>query len=451
MSEERYYCTRPFEHLEIDKGGKYMFPCCPAMVDRYSYGDYSKESYEEIWNGQKAQDMRQSIIDGSFRHCNEDSCPYLQSKTYCVQTLYQIEHSQLPQHGKIIADDIRNKRTVLDHGPLDLQLMYDQSCQLKCPSCRLDVIMAKGVEKERILELQEKVIRDFFPSVKSLFVTGSGDAFASPIFRKLLQTLDEKDCPELEDITLLTNGLLVKRYWHTFSDFVKSRVRCISVSIDAGSKETYLKNRLGGKWEDLLENLEFLKDLVSSGEIGCITGNMVVQENNYTEIKDFFELMQKYTGKVVLLQILEPDFMFPHGTLGLEQWKKKAVHEKDHPKHQHFLSVIKEDWLEPFIQNCIDNKEGTRQINMGPLYDLRNGRDISQAEGVAQEFLNWDNAKWGHVKILDDEKSVYYNSETYVVKIKDIIKIDGMDSVVLSTGEHVIWQEDGQQWVEYKE
>ena len=448
MSEERYYCTRPFEYAEIDKMGKSIFPCCPAMVNRYSYGDYSERTFEDIWNGKEAQDMRQSIIDGSFKYCNENSCPYLQSKTYCVKTLYDIEHNHhsSPEEGKIIADDIKNKRTVLDHGPHNLQLAYDQSCQLKCPSCRIDVIMAKGVEKKRILELQERIIEDMFPSARSLFITGSGDAFASPIFRKLLQTLEKKDCPNLQHMTLLTNGLLVKKYWDTLSDFAKSHIRCISVSIDAGTKETYLKNRLGGKWEDLLENLEFIKGLVSSGAIKCMTTNMVVQENNFTEIKEFVRLTESYLGKAVLLQILEPDFMFAYGTEAFENWKKKAVHEKDHPRHQELLDIIKDDWFEPFIQNSINDTYGETQINMGPLYDLRNGRDISQAEGVAQEFQNWDSNKYSF-NIPATQKDVFYNDQTYIVEREDVIKVNGTDSFVLSNGIQVIWDEDEYQWV----
>lgn len=50
-----------------------------------------------------------------------------------------------------------------------------------------------------------------------------------------------------------------------------------------------------------------------------------------------------------------------------------------------------------------------------------------------------------------DMKKVYYKNKTYLVKIKDIIKIGGMDSVVLQTGERIVWQDDEQQWVKYKE
>ena len=95
-----------------------------------------------------------------------------------------------------------------------------------------------------------------------------------------------------------------------------------------------------------------------------MTTNMVVQENNFTEIKEFVRLTESYLGKAVLLQILEPDFMFAYGTEAFENWKKKAVHEKDHPRHQELLDIIKDDWFEPFIQNSINDTYGETQINM---------------------------------------------------------------------------------------
>ena len=83
---------------------------------------------------------------------------------------------------------------------------------------------------------------------------------------------------------------------------------------------------------------------------------------------------------------------------------------------------------------------------MGPLYDLRNGRDISQAEGVAQEFQNWDSKKYS-INMLDTQKDVFYNDQTHIVEKKDVIKIDGTDSFVLPNGVQVIWEPDDHQWI----
>ena len=73
IPEKRYYCTKPFEQIQLLENGN-MIPCCPPWINHYTIGNINEGSYEEIWNGEKAQEFRKSILDGSFRYCNEKSC-----------------------------------------------------------------------------------------------------------------------------------------------------------------------------------------------------------------------------------------------------------------------------------------------------------------------------------------------------------------------------------------
>ena len=107
--------------------------------------------------------------------------------------------------------------------------------------------------------MNNTLLNEGFINAKHITVTASGDPFASPTYRKLLQSLTEDKAPELQSITIITNGILLKKYWHTMTDFVKRKVHCVSVSIDAASPEVYAINRRGGNWSKLLENLKFLR------------------------------------------------------------------------------------------------------------------------------------------------------------------------------------------------
>jgi radical SAM protein with 4Fe4S-binding SPASM domain len=231
--DEKYYCTRPFEWFAVLDNGD-VSPCCPPWIDGYRIGNLHAQSVEEVWNGEKAQDFRKSILDGSFKYCNEMSCPYLQSKTDSVLTLHEIEGVK-----NAIYNDIKNEKTILDHGPMIINCEYDRSCNLSCSSCRRDLIMVFGEKRKKILELQDKLMNEAMGSARHLTVTGSGDAFASPVFRKLLQNLSEDDAPNMDSILILTNGLLIKKYWHTLSDFSRKNIKNISISIDASIEETY--------------------------------------------------------------------------------------------------------------------------------------------------------------------------------------------------------------------
>ena len=77
---ERLFCAQPFERFEVlggggDRGETYF--CCQNWVTR-SIGNMSESSVEKVWNGRAAQEFRRSILDGSFRYCRTELCPYLQ-------------------------------------------------------------------------------------------------------------------------------------------------------------------------------------------------------------------------------------------------------------------------------------------------------------------------------------------------------------------------------------
>tara|TARA_R110000824_G_scaffold211640_2_gene397553 strand:+ start:49 stop:1158 length:1110 start_codon:yes stop_codon:yes gene_type:complete len=368
----KYYCKRAFDHAQMMDNGE-IIPCCPPWVDHYSYGNINDGSYEEIWNSEKAQAFRESILDGSYRFCNENSCPYLTAK---IDPVVPIENLTAE-----IQKDVIHKKTILDHGPFEVQFCYDRSCNLSCPSCRREVIVVSGKRKEEILEIQEKFKSGFLKNAKTFVITGSGDAFASPVFRKFLQTLQKSDAPELEDIVILTNGLFLPKYWDTLSSFAIEKITTISVSIDASKEETYNINRRGGDWEELLDSLRFISNLSPT-----FSASFVVQENNFVEMRPFVQMCMDYSVDHIQFQIIEPDFIRDLGYNDyLDEWINKAVHEKSHPKHNDLLKIIKDEFFDPYISNSVRGNDKELTIDMGPLYNLRNGEDISQYNMMRQK------------------------------------------------------------------
>ena len=354
--DETYYCSRPFEHIELMTDGK-VLPCCPPWLNtHYTYGNIETDSYEELWNGEKAQEFRRSILDGSFRHCNRKSCPHLQEKINTVKKLEDMHHDQ-------IKEDIKKNLTVLPHGPLEIIFNYDSSCNLACPSCRSSIIMNSKERHGEILEFQRILKSEYFRDVETFIVTGSGDAFGSPTFRELMQNLEREDCPSLKTLGLLTNALLAKKYWHTLSDFTLSIIRWINVSVDAACEETYMVNRWPGRWDVLKENLDFIKDKKesSSSSLEHFQISFVVQQNNYKEMMDFARMGIEYGCEKIQFQIIERQFTAMAG--GEEAWVKKAVAEPSHPEYQELIKILIDPIWEQ-LKNEID-------IEFGPLYDTR--------------------------------------------------------------------------------
>ena len=244
--------------------------------------------------------------------------------------------------------------------------------------------MISGKRKKETLDIQEKFKSGFFKNAETFVITGSGDAFASPVFRKLLQTLQRKDAPSLKDIVILTNGLLLPKYWDTLSDFALEKITTISVSIDAATEDLYDINRRGGDWDQLIYSLSYIRDL----NVQSFFTSFVVQDNNFHQMKDFVLMSEGYNVRHVQFQIIEPDFI---RDLGYEdyvgEWLSKAVQEKRHPRHQDLIETIQDKFFDPYISNFINENKKEFTLDMGPLYKLRNGEDISQYDKITQEKI----------------------------------------------------------------
>ena len=73
------FCRQPWSFVEVHQNGD-IFNCCPGWVTK-PLGNILSQSWEEVWNGNIAQEYRQSMIDSTFKNCIETNCPHLLSKT----------------------------------------------------------------------------------------------------------------------------------------------------------------------------------------------------------------------------------------------------------------------------------------------------------------------------------------------------------------------------------
>ena len=185
----------PFEKFVIDAGGN-VFLCCPSYLP-VPVGNAYRQSFEEIWNSDSAKELRRSIVDGDFKHCLDD-CP-------------AIKQGYLPEIAKV--DNPRYQAALtsrdfsLSSGPSHLALLHDESCNLSCPSCRTEVFVAVGREKQRLEAALANVIRPLLGSVETLEIAG-GELFASKHLREVLAAIDREQQPNLQ-IAYFSNGTLL--------------------------------------------------------------------------------------------------------------------------------------------------------------------------------------------------------------------------------------------------
>ena len=69
---KKYICIIPFGNLEFH--GEANLMCCPSWLLKYLPTDIP---IDKIWNSEEAIEIRKSVIDGTYRHCDKTQCPYL--------------------------------------------------------------------------------------------------------------------------------------------------------------------------------------------------------------------------------------------------------------------------------------------------------------------------------------------------------------------------------------
>lgn len=312
------FCPVPFRELFL---GQYVSAtCCPGFVDKKFHYRGHVESLDELWNCEQFVLLREKILGGDFSPCY--NCPRLRNGTL---------------------KDYRgnNTKAVLTTGPQLIEVSLDNSCQLQCPSCRQYLVTASEKQVTERLE-QAKNIIAAAKYTKRINFAGSGEVFFSPVYIGVLDWL-ESNIEQYKDlhITIRTNGLRLMWGWARWPKTMRLVDR-ITISIDAASKATYEKIRLGGSWEKLLQNLQFVSELIQSNDITfkCV---FVVQRDNFHEMGDFVEFVSRYGCSKI--------FYNRFGKLGQTDsgFSMRNVMDESHPQHQQYL-ISKQD---PRLQNPI--------------------------------------------------------------------------------------------------
>ena len=319
MSEDllkKYICITPFIYLELHKHG--IFSCCPSWLPN-KMGDL--EDLDSVWISDELKKVHESILDGSYKYCSKTQCPYLS----------KLISGKGADNNFTLKENFNIKN--VKQGPQSINFAFDRSCNLSCPTCRNTAIMANGEEVEFVDKTINKVIDKFGKNLSMLYLSGSADPFASKSIRKMLLNLDVTKFPKLKRIHLHTNGLLLtQKMWNNLSH-IHHLIKTIEISIDASNKETYEIIRRGGNWETLISNLEFISKI----KMNDIRVSFVVQDNNYLEMEDFYNLMMNIFNNKVNVYFNK---ITNWGTYTESEFKLKQIWDESHPEFYMFLHQL---------------------------------------------------------------------------------------------------------------
>jgi virginiamycin A acetyltransferase len=237
---------------------------------------------------------------------------------------------------------------VRNEGPAILNLSYDKTCNLACPSCRSEKYAADSVERERIAALQDRNIKPLLAQANLAMITGSGDPFASKTFRHLLEWISPETAPALE-IKLMTNGLLLdEREWNRFEG-IRDKVIEIKVSIDGITKRSHEALRFGSDWDRMLPNLDFMGGLAKANPKLSFILAFIVQRDNFTEMGAAVDFAHRMGATALQFARLTN-----WGTYSEIAYHQLAVFLSDHPQYRQFLDVLDDPRLDDPIVSLGD-------------------------------------------------------------------------------------------------
>lgn len=339
------YCLQPFTNVDIHSNNGVR--CCSESWMPSWIGDFSRSSVEEIWNSPKIQEIRKSVLEGTYQYCDWHQCPFYCNDRYYLysredlenpQSLPVIQRNRLTKYGPWIQYILEGK-TELEIMPANYNLAYDETCNLQCPSCRKTArIYTQGPEYQSRLAIQQKLLQEVeekgFDNIGRFNLTGSGEPFSSKIFREFLFNFDGGKHPKL-DINIQSNGVLfTPEVWRKMEK-IHDNINEVIISLDASCGETYQKIRVNGDFEVLLKNIEFLAGLRQGNKIRRLMLAFVVQQKNYREMVPALEIGRKYQVDLFIFNLLN-DWM----SWSKEEYEQNAVWKVYHPEYFDFIEIL---------------------------------------------------------------------------------------------------------------
>jgi pyruvate-formate lyase-activating enzyme len=302
-------CRVPWLAAEIGASGQVTICKCSAWLPISVASILDIDKLEDIWQTPASKLIQQDVFDQKFTWCAVENCGLLHTKIFNIAEPYW------------------------------LGINVDSSCNLACPSCRSGMINVTSGDdfdfKSKIVMHTMQLLEKFDHPIKIVLTTW-GDPLASLIMRPLIMNWKIKPT---QYITLFTNGLLMKKLLPNST--ILHNIDELWISVDAGTKEVYENVRRPGKFDTLIENLDWAAktDLAR----GRVLLKFTLSDGNAHDIVNFARLCEKYNfrGDITNLENRQtyPDEFDNH----------EVFYNTAHPLHNIAMSQLKEVSQMPWI------------------------------------------------------------------------------------------------------
>jgi len=192
--------------------------------------------------------------------------------------------------------------------PLYLQIELHQICNLKCPMCSIGAPLANQkyiTDQKMSWDTYEKIILEGEKyECPSLNPQGINEPLLTPNLEDYIKFASNHG---FIDIMMNSNATLLSE--ERSRKILESGFTRIRFSLDAATKDTYEKIRIGGNYDKVIENIEkFLKIKKRGGyELPIVGVNFCKMKTNEHEVEQFLEMWENKVDVVAIQNFTPPE------------------------------------------------------------------------------------------------------------------------------------------------
>lgn len=299
--------------------------------------------------------------------------------------------------------------------PKEIEVEITTRCHLRCIICENTYWKDQSYKKQDLSFEQFKFICEQFPDLRFINVTGEGTCFLNREFFKMLEYLRSRGVYTIfvESFDMFDEEKAKRA--------VELHVERIEVSLDAATKETYEKIKVGARWDRTIENLKKLRSIKKEMKtpFPFIFFRYIINKLNLYEMVDFLELMNEldmnlgkrknveFAGLLVFDEIKELDVEeIPFSIVQKVKKKAKELNINvawSHTKNCFLGMKMCAKWLQPYIMIGGD-------VILDCALLMANNRDYLRENRLGNVFEEhfrtiWNSERYKKVRTSVDRKS----------------------------------------------
>jgi MoaA/NifB/PqqE/SkfB family radical SAM enzyme len=329
------FCHAPMRNMYIGHRGV-ITACCYNSI--HALGIWPVKSLMEIWKGERAEQLRQSL------------------KAYDLSKGCSYCESQLSAHNfdALKASQFDNNTTNRNNMPSVLEFELDNKCNLACTMCNetySSVIAARKGLPKYDSPYNESFLEDLKPFIP--FLTEAkfygGEPFLIKIYYEIWDLIIALN-PSCR-ISIQTNATIM-------NERVKGLLRnpnlVFNISIDSLRKETYESIRDGADFSETMNNLRIFIDYARKNK-NFIGISACMMQTNVLEAPDFLRFCNEHQIQLYFHTVFQPESL-SLSTMNVKDLEKvlsflrneapsierisSSLVKKNHNHFMHFISQV---------------------------------------------------------------------------------------------------------------